>query len=66
MAYLMANDSSLAASPSALKSKLLSLALQGAVSGSAVDGDRKVLLNNGVTDPTGTEGILWRKKFARR
>ena len=58
MAYLMASDQSLAASPSALKSKLLNMALKGVVTGNSQNGGSKLLLNNGVTDPTGLEGII--------
>ncbi|OCL11936.1 subtilisin-like protein [Glonium stellatum] len=49
MAYLMAQDASLAADPAKLKSTLLSSALQNIVTGNVIAGDQKVLLNNGVT-----------------
>lgn len=58
MAYLMAGDAGLAADPKALKSRLVGMALQGVVGGNSVNGGAKVLLNNGVTDPTGLEGII--------
>ena len=49
MAYLMAQDASLAADPAKLKSALLSSALKSIVTGSVNSGDQKLLLNNGVT-----------------
>lgn len=57
MAYLMASDHSMSQNPQALKSKILGMALQNVVKGTS-NGGTKLLLSNGVTDPTGTEGIL--------
>jgi cerevisin len=47
MAYLMAEDPSLGPDPAALKAKLLSTARKGAISGTALAGDAKLLLSNG-------------------
>lgn len=49
MAYLMASDPALAASPAALKSQLLSMALTDMVHGKAVVGDSFRLVSNGAT-----------------
>lgn len=49
MAYLMACNATLAASPAALKAELLNMALTNVVSGAAVAGDSFLLLNNGMT-----------------
>lgn len=48
MAYLMAEDSSLAQNPAALKQKIRDMALKGAVKGSAGKGDPMLLVNNGI------------------
>ncbi|KAI9656951.1 MAG: hypothetical protein M1831_004499 [Alyxoria varia] len=58
MANLMSGDSKLANSPVALKAKILEMAEKGAVHGKTYSGDKKLLLSNGLTDPTGTEGIM--------
>lgn len=56
MAYLLGIDSSLATDPAAMKSKVLSMAMSGQVTGNSAG--NKLLLSNGVVDPTHTEGIL--------
>ena len=58
MAYAMSMDSSLASDPALLKSKLLSLAQKSAISGGTLDGDNRLLLNNGVQPADPLKGIL--------
>lgn len=48
MAYLLGTDGSLANDPSALKSKLLGMAVKDLVHGGAVMGDKFLLVNNGI------------------
>ena len=58
MAVMCAQDASVAQNPAALKTKLMGLALKGQVTGNAGAGGQALLLNNGITDGTGTEGLL--------
>lgn len=58
MAVMCSEDSSVAQNPSALKAKLMSLTLKGQISGNVGAGGQGLLLNNGITDGTGAEGLL--------
>lgn len=49
MAYLLGTEHGLASDPSALKSKLLGMAVKDIVHGGAVSGDKFLLVNNGVS-----------------
>lgn len=57
MAVMCAEDASVAQNPAALKAKMMGLALKGQVAGNT-GGTQGLLLNNGVTDGTGVEGLL--------
>ncbi|KAL9056311.1 MAG: hypothetical protein Q9162_003002 [Coniocarpon cinnabarinum] len=57
MAVLVSEDASLAQDPVTMKKKILSMALSGQVNGN-LRGGPGLLMNNGVVDGTGTEGIL--------
>ena len=58
MAVMCSEDPTVQQNPALLKSRILSLALQGQISGNAGTGGQALLLNNGITDGTGVEGIL--------
>lgn len=60
MAYLIATDADLAASPAALKSRLLDMALTDIVHGKAIVGDSFRLVNNGAVGQQQTTGLAIR------
>ena len=58
MAVLASENPSLQQDPIAMKQRILNMALHGEISGNTGNGGPALLLNNGITDATGTGGIL--------